>query len=107
LRNLGSYVERLKAELSASYATNREFGRQLQEEKEKNEKLNAELKIAMLENGKLVELSRSQKEQADQLGQILEAIAVWVEKGMCPLRSPELIDGDDDLGQVATDDRAA
>ena len=40
----GSVVERLKAELSASYATNREFGRQLEEEREKNEKLNTQLK---------------------------------------------------------------
>ena len=31
-----SHVERLKAELSASYATNREFKRQLEEEREKS-----------------------------------------------------------------------
>lgn len=162
----GSYVERLKAELSASYATNREFGRQLQEEKEKNgklnaqvknerqeyatnrelgrqleeerekneklnaelkyereeneklcaglknerqenEKLNAELNIATLKNVELIELCRSKREQADQLGQILEAIAAWVEKGACSPRLPELIDGDDDLMELAIDDRAA
>jgi hypothetical protein len=86
----GSYVERLKAE----------------RERRENEKLNAELKIATLKNGKLIHLSRSQREQADQLRQVIEAIAAWLEKGVFPLRSPELIDGDDDLGLVATDDRA-
>ena len=79
----------------------------LKHEREENEKLNAALKFALLENDNLIELTRSQREQADQLGQILEAIAVWVEKGACPLRSPELIDGDEDLEEVATDDRAA
>ena len=131
----GSYVERLKAELSVSYAANRGFLQQwedergeieklnarlkhegeehkkldaaLKHEREENEKLNAALKFALLENDNLTELTRSQREQADQLGQILEAIAVWVEKGACPLRSPKLIDGDEDLGEVATDDRAA
>jgi hypothetical protein len=130
-----SHVERLKAELSASYATNREFKRELEEEREKNQRLNsqlnnaeeetenlcaevknarreneklvAKLKVATQENAKLIDLNRSQREQADQLAQILEAIAVWVEKGVCPLRSPALIDRDDYLEEVATDDQAA
>jgi DNA repair exonuclease SbcCD ATPase subunit len=40
----GSYVESLQAELSVSYATNRGFKQQWKEEREDNEKLNAELK---------------------------------------------------------------
>jgi uncharacterized protein YPO0396 len=130
-----SYVERLKAELSHSYATNREFRRQLEDEseeneklkaglkhereeneklsaglkneREENEKLNAELKIATLANGNLIDLSRSQSEQTDRLTEILETVADWVERWPCPLRLPEIIDGEDDLGEVVTDDLAA
>jgi hypothetical protein len=131
----GSHVERLTAELSASYATNRELGRQLEEESEKtekhnaqreneqeeneklraelkyekreNEKLIAEMKIASLENAKLVDDNRSQREKADQLAQILEAITLWVEKGVSPLRSQALFDRDDDFQDEPTEDRAA
>ena len=49
----GSYVESLQAELSVSYATNRGFRQQWQEEMEDNEKLNAELKHVTEDNEKL------------------------------------------------------
>jgi chromosome segregation ATPase len=144
----GSYVENLKAELSVSYATNRGFRQQWEDEREENEKLNAELKhereeneklnaelkdereeneklnsalkklnsalkhekeeneklnaaleFALLENDNLIELTRSVREQADGLDglrAILEIIADELERGQCPLRLPETIDGDDE-----------
>jgi hypothetical protein len=100
----GSHVENLKAELSVSYAINRGFRQQLEvemeangnaavkheckdneklnatlrHEREENERLNAALKFALLENAKLLELTRSLREQADGLDglrAVLEIIA--------------------------------
>ena len=157
----GSYVERLKSELSVSYATNRGFKQRwedereeneklnaalrhareeneklnaalrhekeeneklnaalrhawedneklnaaLRHEKEGNEKLNAGLKSALLENDNLIELTRSLREQADGLRAILEIIANRLQRRPCPLRLPEIIDGDN--GEIVTDDLAA
>jgi DNA repair exonuclease SbcCD ATPase subunit len=107
LKNEREDNENLNAELENEREESGRLNAELKNEREENEKLDAELKIATLKNGKLIDLSRSQREQADQLGQVLEVVAAWVEKGVCPLRLPELIDGEDDLGEVATDDRAA
>jgi hypothetical protein len=123
----GSHVEKLKAELSVSYAINRGFRQQLEaemeangklsaelkheleenerlnaanekleaavkheckdneklnatlrHEREENERLNAALKFTLLENAKLLELTRSLREQADGLDglrAVLEIIA--------------------------------
>ena len=129
----GSYVERLRSELSVSYATNRGFKQrwedereeneklnaalkhereeneklnaELRHEKEENEKLNAELKFALLENDNLIELTRSLREQADGLRAILEIIANRLQRRPCPLRLPEIIDGDNE--EIVTDDLAA
>jgi hypothetical protein len=49
----GSYVENLQAELSVSYATNRGFRQQWDDEREENEKLNAKLEHEMEDNEKL------------------------------------------------------
>ena len=49
----GSYVERLRSELSVSYATNRGFKQRWEDEREENEKLNAALRHAREENEKL------------------------------------------------------
>ena len=129
----GSYVERLRSELSVSYATNRGFKQRwedeseeneklnaalrhawedneklnaaLRHEKEGNEKLNAGLKSALLENDNLIELTRTLREQADGLRAILEIIANRLQRRPCPLRLPEIIDGDN--GAIVTDDLAA
>src|SRR6478752_2956982 len=88
----GSHFKNLKAELSVSYAISRGFRQQLEaemetngklnaalrHEREENERLNAALKFALLENAKLLELTRSLREQADGLDglrAVLEIIA--------------------------------
>ena len=90
----GSYVERLRSELSVSYATNRGFKQRWEDEREENEKLNAGLKFALLENDNLIELTRSLREQVDGLRAILEISANRLQRRPCPLRLPEIIDGD-------------
>ena len=102
------YLERLKTELSVSYATNRGFRQKweaekeenatlnaaLKHEREENAKLNAALKLARIENDDLIELTRSLKERADGLREILKVVADHLEKGPFPLRLPEITDGD-------------
>jgi chromosome segregation ATPase len=64
----GSYVENLKAELSVSYATNRGFRQQWEDEREENEKLNAALKHEREENEKL----KHEREENEKLNAALK-----------------------------------
>jgi septal ring factor EnvC (AmiA/AmiB activator) len=97
--------EKLNAELKHEREENEKLNAALRHEKEENEKLNAGLKFALLENDNLIELTRSLREQADGLRAILEIIANRLQRRPCPLRLPEIIDGDN--GEIVTDDLAA
>ena len=69
----------------------------MKREREEKEKLDAGLKLALLANGNLIELSRSLREQADGFRAILEIIADRLERWPRPLRLPKPTDGDDVL----------
>jgi small-conductance mechanosensitive channel len=104
----GSHVERLKAQLSTSYATSRGFKQQWEDEREENEKLsaalkrereeveklNAALQLARLEKDNLTQLTCSLRGQVDGLRAIIEIIANRLERRPCPLRLAEIVDGD-------------
>jgi hypothetical protein len=100
-------TEKHNAQRENEQEENEKLRAELKYEKRENEKLIAEMKIAALENAKLVDDNRSQREKADQLAQILEAITLWVENGVSPLRSQALFDRDDDFQDEPTEDRAA
>jgi DNA-binding transcriptional regulator GbsR (MarR family) len=68
----GSHVENLQAELSVSYATNRGFQQQWEDEIEENEKLNAALKHEMEENEKLSTALNHEKQENEKLNAALK-----------------------------------
>ena len=70
--------EKLNAVVKHGCKDNEKLNAALRREREENERLNAALKFALLENAKLLELTRSLREQADGLdglGAVLEIIA--------------------------------
>jgi chromosome segregation ATPase len=67
----GSYVERLRSELSVSYATNRGFKQRWEDEREENEKLNAALRHAREENEKLNTGLKHEREENEKLNAAL------------------------------------
>jgi hypothetical protein len=87
--------EKLNAELRHEKQENERLIGRLKREREEKEKLDAGLKLALLANGNLIELSRSQRDQADGFRAILEIVADRLERWPCPLRFPEPTEGDD------------
>ena len=75
---LNAANEKLNAAVKHAGKDNEELNAALRHEREENGRLNAALKFALLENAKLLELTRSLREQADGLdglGAVLEIIA--------------------------------
>jgi hypothetical protein len=75
---LNAANEKLNAAIKHEYKDNEKLNSALRHEREENERLNAALKFALLENAKLLELTRSLREQADGLDglrAVLEIIA--------------------------------
>jgi septal ring factor EnvC (AmiA/AmiB activator) len=62
-----SHVERLKAELSVSYAANRGVRRKLEDEMEENARLNAGLRYERQENEKLNAELKREREETEKL----------------------------------------
>ena len=77
-RRLNAANEKLNAAVKHGCKDNEKLNAALRHEREENERLNAALKFALLENAKLLELTRSLREQADGLDglrAVLEIIA--------------------------------
>jgi hypothetical protein len=77
-RRLNAASEKLNAAVKHGCKDNEKLNAALRHEREENERLNAALKFALLENAKLLELTRSLREQADGLDglrAVLEIIA--------------------------------
>jgi chromosome segregation ATPase len=75
---LNAANEKLNAAVKHAGKDNEKLNAALRHEREENGRLNAALKFALLENAKLLELTRSLREQADGLdglGAVLEIIA--------------------------------
>jgi hypothetical protein len=75
---LNAANEKLNAAVKRGFKDNEELNAVLKHEREENERLNSALKFALLENAKLLELTRSLREQADGLDglrAVLEIIA--------------------------------
>ena len=75
---LNAANEKLNAVVKHGCKDNEKLNAALRREREENERLNAALKFALLENAKLLELTRSLREQADGLDglrAVLEIIA--------------------------------
>jgi hypothetical protein len=75
---LNAANEKLNAAVKHGCKDNEKLSDALRHEREENERLNAALKFALLENAKLLELTRSLREQADGLDglrAVLEIIA--------------------------------
>ena len=75
---LNAENEKLNAEIKHECKDNEKLNAALRHEREQNGRLNAALNLALLENAKLLELTRSLREQADGLdglGAVLEIIA--------------------------------
>ena len=100
-------TKKRNAQLENEQEENAKLRAELKYVKSENDKLIAEMKIAALENAKLVDAHRSQREKADQLAEIIEAITLWVERGTSPFRSQAIFDGGDDFHEKPTKDRAA
>jgi septal ring factor EnvC (AmiA/AmiB activator) len=93
----GSYVERLKSELSASYVTNRGFLQQLEEEREEFEKLNAGLKHEKEQNEKVNAALKREREENDKMNAALKREREESEKLSAELRFA-LLENDNLIG---------
>jgi chromosome segregation ATPase len=77
-KRLNAEIEKLNAAIKHECKDNEKLNATLTHEREENERLNAALKFTLLENAKLLELTRSLREQADGLDglrAVLEIIA--------------------------------
>jgi chromosome segregation ATPase len=81
-----SSVERLKAELSVCYATNRGVRRQLEDEMEENGRLSAELRLEREANEKVNARLTSEKQENEKLNTELKHVSQENEKLVAELK---------------------